>query len=83
MKAHHYDIIPCGLLLLVIGLFIRYQIGKRRFNRRSITGLQQFSSYGAGVLTILAESMIYFIGTIILWAGIFLLAIAGFNHLKF
>jgi len=78
MKTHHSYIIPCGLLLVVIGLFIRYHIGRRRFNRRGLAGLQQFNSYGAGLITTVIESLINIIGTLTLWAGIFLLAIAGF-----
>lgn len=83
MKTHHSSIVPLGLLLVAIGLFIHYQIAKRRFNRRGIAGLQQFASYGVGLLTTIIETIFHLIGTLILWAGIFLLAIAGFNHIKF
>lgn len=83
MKAHYSYTFPCGLILLVIGLFIRYQIGKRRFNRRGMAGLQQFSSYGRAVLTTLLERLILFIGNLCLLAGMLLLAVAGFNHFKF
>jgi len=72
-----------GLLLSAIGLFIRYQIGRRRFNRRGIGGLQQFPTYGRFIFTITIERIIHFIGTLCLLAGLFLLAVTGFNHLKF
>ncbi len=72
-----------GLLLTAIGLFIRYHIGRRRFNRRGIGGLQQFPTYGRFILTVTIERIIYFIGTFCLLAGLFLLAVIGFNHLKF
>jgi len=72
-----------GLLLSAIGLFIRYQIGRRRFNRRGIGGLQQFPTYSRFILTVTIERLIHFIGTICLLAGLFLLAVTGFNHLKF
>ena len=72
-----------GLLLTAIGLFIRYHIGRRRFNRRGIGGLQQFPTYGRFILTVTIERIIYFIGTLCLLAGLFLLALTGFNHLKF
>jgi hypothetical protein len=81
MEKHHAYMIPCGLLLVVLGLFIRYHIGRRRFNRRGIGGLQQFPTYGRFILTVTIERLIYFIGTIALWTGLFLLAITGFNHL--
>ena len=72
-----------GMILAAIGLFIRYHIGGRRFNRRGIGGLQQFPTYGRFIFTMVIESVIYFIGTLCLLAGLFLLAIAGFNHFKF
>jgi hypothetical protein len=75
--------VPCGWLLLAIGLFIRYYIGRRRFNRRGIAGLQQFSSYRKAVMVMLMERLILFIGNLSLSAGLFLLAVAGFNHFKF
>jgi hypothetical protein len=70
-----------GILLTAIGLFIRYHINRRRFNRRSITGLQQFASYHRFILTVIVERLLYFIGTLCLWAGLALLAITGFHQL--
>lgn len=83
MKTYQNYHIPCGLLLLALGLFIRYHIGRRRFNRRGIGGLQQFPTYGRFIFTVTVERVIYFIGSLCLWAGLLLLAIAGFNHFKF
>ncbi|MDB4919368.1 hypothetical protein [Mucilaginibacter sp.] len=34
------------ILLLLFGLYVRYIIGRRRFNRRGIAGIQGFKSYG-------------------------------------
>lgn len=76
MKTHFLT----GMILAAVGLLIRYQIGRRRFNRRGIGGLQQFPTYGRFIFTIVVERVIFFIGTIALLAGLFLLAIAGLNH---
>jgi hypothetical protein len=83
MKAYHHDNLPFGFLLVTVGLFIRFHIGRRRFNRRGIGGLQQFPTYGRFIFTMAVEKVIYFIGTLCLWAGLVLLALAGFNHLNF
>jgi hypothetical protein len=83
MKTHYSLVIPCGFLLIAIGLVIRYQIGRRRFNRRGIGGLQHFDGYGRGLITTIIENFINLMGTLILRAGIFLLVIAGINHFKF
>lgn len=72
-----------GMILIAIGLLVRYQIGRRRFNRRGIGGLQQFPTYGRFIITMVVEKIIYFIATLSLLAGLFLLAIAGFNHFKY
>ncbi|MES2278665.1 MAG: hypothetical protein V4592_21725 [Bacteroidota bacterium] len=82
MKTYQNYHIPCGLLLLALGLFIRYHIGRRRFNRRGIGGLQQFPTYNRYIFTVIVERVIYFLGTLSLLAGLVLLAIAGFNHIK-
>lgn len=81
METHRSSAIPCGLLLVALGLFIRYHIGRRRFNRRGIGGLQQFPTYGRFVFTVIAERLGSFLGTLCLLAGLFLLAAAGLNHL--
>jgi len=83
MEKHHGNTLLYGLLLVSIGLLIRYQIGRRRFNRRGIGGLQQFPTYGRFMLTVIIEKVIYLIGTLCLWAGLFLLSLAGFTHFKF
>jgi hypothetical protein len=83
MKTLHDYTVPCGLLLIGICLLIRYYIGRRRFNRRCIGGLQQFPSYGRAVTIGFLERLILFIGNLLGLAGVFLLALAGFNNLKF
>lgn len=45
------------LPLLAIGFFLRYLIGRRRFNRRSMAGLQHFKSYPNALLTLTIESV--------------------------
>jgi hypothetical protein len=72
-----------GMILSALGLLLRYHIGRRRFNRRGIGGLQQFPTYGRFIITMAVEKFIYFIATLCLIAGLFLLALAGFNHIKF
>lgn len=63
-------------LLILLALLIRYQIGKRRFNRRSAFGLQQFPSYGCAVLTTLGENLLLFIAVAMAIAALILLLTA-------
>ena len=83
MKTHYSYAIPCGLALLAIGFFIRYHIGRRRFNRRGMAGLQQFSNYRTSFMIILIEWLFMVVANLCLITGGFLLAVAGFIHFKF
>jgi len=63
------------ILLLLFGLLVRYIIRRRRFNRRSMAGVQGFKSYTMAVLTITVEKLANIIATlcIILAVILFLL----------
>lgn len=76
MKTHFLT----GMILAAVGLFIRFHISRRRFNRRGIGGLQQFPTYGRFIFTVTLEKVIFFIGTLCLLAGLILVALAGINH---
>jgi len=71
IQHNHITLHAC--ILLGLGLIIRYWIGRRRFNRRSIAGLQLFSSYGRWWLTTRIESFVNFLALLAIIAGIFLL----------
>jgi hypothetical protein len=62
-----------AFILIGSGLAIRYIIGRRRFNRRGIAGLQLFSSYEKWWLTTRIEALVYFLGLLAILAGAFLL----------
>jgi hypothetical protein len=71
-----------AIILTAMGFFMRFHISRRRFNRRGIGGLQQFPTYSRFMLITVVEKVIYFIATLCLWAGLFVLTVAGFNHFK-
>jgi hypothetical protein len=83
MKTHQNFTVPCGLFLMGLCVFIRYQIGRRRFYRRGIGGLQHFPGYAKAVTVTLLERLCLVIANVCGLAGIFLLAVEGFNHMKF
>lgn len=82
MKTNHSYTVPCALLLIAFCLLIRYAIHRRRFNRRGVAGLQQFSSYHHYMVVTTIEKIILTAGNLCGLAGLFLLAVAGVNHLK-
>lgn len=70
---HHSHITLHACILLGLGLLIRYWIGRRRFNRRGIAGLQLFSSYEKWWITTRIEALFNFLGLLAILAGAFLL----------
>jgi hypothetical protein len=71
IQHNHLTLHAC--ILLGIGLIIRYWIGRRRFNRRSIAGLQLFSSYEKWWLITRIERLVNFLALLAILAGAFLL----------
>ena len=69
----HHHIFLHPLILIIVGLIVRYVIGWRRFNRRGITGLQLFSSYEKWWLTTRMEAVINFLALLAMIAGLILL----------
>ncbi len=69
---YHWHIAINSAALLFIGLLLRYWIGKRRFKRRSIAGLQQFRNYHQALLVSLVEKVLNILGTVLILAGIIL-----------
>lgn len=66
------------LTAFVIGLTIRFVIGRRRFNRRGVGGLQHFSSYSKGLVVGFIERMLMFV-SVILIVGSFILFLVGYS----
>jgi hypothetical protein len=62
-----------ALMLLLVGILIRYQIGKRRFKRTNVAGLQLFPNYGTALLTRFFERLINFIGLLMIVTALFLI----------
>lgn len=64
-----------GIILIAIGIAIRLYIGRRRFYRRGITGMQQFSSYAKALIITLLEGLFHWVANCIILFGIFLIII--------
>jgi len=68
-----------AIFLFITGIVILYIIGRRRFNRRGVAGLETFSSYGMAVFIRLLEAFFRLLAWAMLLAGAFLGAIAWYN----
>ena len=62
-----------GIILLLIGLLIRYSVSRRRFNRRNPFGFQQYPSYNQALATRGGEGCARSIGTLLALAGLVLI----------
>ena len=58
-----------GLLFLGIGIAIQLYIGRRQFYRRNQAGIEEFSSYGKAVAATAFESLLGFVGGILIVLG--------------
>jgi len=61
-----------AIILLAIGLSLRYIIGRRRFNRRGVAGLQHFKSYVVALIVMFIEKLVNIVATLIIIGAIFL-----------
>ena len=75
MKHPEYMYI-IGLAMLVIGFTINYIIARRKFNRRSITGLEEFKSFEDAWLTKLIETFGSLVAKLFILIGIFILVLS-------
>lgn len=62
-----------GVLLILLGLVMRYIVKRRRFNRRGPAGLEHFSSYEKSWLTKLMEGSLNTLAIMFVIIGIALL----------
>jgi hypothetical protein len=64
-----------GLALLLIGLIIRYSVGRRRFSRRNQFGNPQFRGYNQSLVTRGGEGCAKGIGTLLILVGVALVCV--------
>ena len=67
-----------GLAMLVAGFTVNYVIARRRFNRRSITGLEGFKSFENAWLTRLVERFGSLVAKLFILIGISILVLSVF-----
>jgi hypothetical protein len=73
---HHSVLLKIfGPLLMIAGFIIRFKISEKRFNRRSITGIEIFPSYKKAVTTQAKEGCAGILAKMLIFIGIvFILA---------
>lgn len=72
-----------GVVLILLGLLLRYYIGRRRFNRRNAAGLQQFRSYREALWISAWERLSMIVANLLITAGMLMLASANMHLSKF
>jgi len=68
-----------GIPLLIIGIIIRYLIGKRRFKRRTIGGTQVFKNYNHSLIIPILELLLMLFSVLFILIGMLLLGVWLFN----
>jgi len=72
---HQPIIFAAGIALLLLGLIIRYSVGRRRFNRRTPYGHQQYRSYSEALVTRGGEGCAKGIGSLLILVGAMLVLV--------
>ena len=62
--------------MIATGVVILYVIYRRKFNRRTLAGLEAFRSFEAGLLTRLLEGLLQILAWALILAGGFFLVMA-------
>ena len=75
MKHQQPILFIAGIALLVLGLIIRYSVGRRRFNRRNPFGNQEYRSYNEALVTRSGEGCARGIGTLLVLVGLLLVLV--------
>lgn len=76
MNRDNAVLIIFGVLTLIIGIALKLIIGRRRFYRRDSMGGEGFKNYRNALLTPFWESILAFIGGLLIILGILALAFA-------
>jgi hypothetical protein len=63
------------VVILLMGLALRYLVGQRRFKRRNVAGLQRFRSFAQAIFITALEWLVNAAGLVMIVAGIILLLI--------
>lgn len=63
-----------GVILFLFGLLFCYAVGKRRFNRTGIAGLQHYNSYGEALVTSTIERLVKIAGITAIIIGLLFMA---------
>ncbi len=60
-------------ICIILALALHYWVGRRRFNRRGVGGLQHFRNYERAVFITIIERLIKWLANMLLIAGVLLL----------
>jgi hypothetical protein len=72
---HNPLILIATILLIALAIVLRLYVGRRRFYRRSWSGLQVFRSYRQSIIRTIFENFLLFIATVCFILAIILVMI--------
>ncbi|WP_423147854.1 molybdenum ABC transporter permease [Rubrolithibacter danxiaensis] len=63
------QVMTIGIMFLLAGFILKYIINRRKFNRRSITGMELFHSYEQALFIRSMEGIVIFIARVLIALG--------------
>jgi len=70
MGRNNIAFIIIGAIALASGIALKLYVGRKRFYRRNQAGLQGFKNYGNAVIIPVIESILLYIGWLLILVGI-------------
>lgn len=68
-----------GILLLLTGFIIHLIVGKRRFDRRGVGGMQHFRNYWTALIVTFFEWLVSVASKLLILSGLLLLLVECYN----
>ncbi|MFP5438835.1 MAG: molybdenum ABC transporter permease [Bacteroidia bacterium] len=76
MGRNNLAFIVIGIIALALGIAIKLFVGRRRFYRRNQAGLEQYKNYRNALFTPFMETVLAFIGGMLVIVGLLSIAAA-------
>lgn len=68
-----------GIVFVLLGFFLRYMMNRRRFKRKNKYAVQEWETYEKKTVYLFLESVVRFIGLLLILFGIYLFGMEMLN----
>ncbi|MFP9097756.1 hypothetical protein ACLI09_01775 [Flavobacterium sp. RHBU_24] len=73
------SVLVLGILMLLMGIILKYIIGKRRFRRRTLGNMEVFKNYNSSLYIPFFEKIVVLFSWLFMLGGVFLIGLWYFG----